>query len=58
MKYVASPFVRRSVFEEMRKPNIMFLISSIENLAKIIMDSVKNYVRQCTNHVREDIKNI
>ena len=31
---------------------------SIENLTKIVMDSVKNYVRQCTNHVREDIQNL
>ena len=40
MKYVATPYVRGSVFEEMCKPNIMILISSIENVAKIVMDSV------------------
>ena len=34
------PFVRRSVFEEMCKPNVMFLISSIENFTKIVMDEV------------------
>jgi len=45
-------------FEEMSKPNIMIFNSSIENLTKIVMDSVKNYVRQCTNHVREDKKYI
>ena len=45
-------------FEEMYKQNIVILTSLIENLAKIVMDSVKNYVRQYTNHVRVDIKNI
>jgi len=44
--------------EEMSKPNIMIFNSSIENLTKIVMDYVKNYVRQCTNHVRKDIKNL
>jgi hypothetical protein len=43
--------------EEMCKPNIMFLISSIENVTKIVMNYVKNYVKQCTNHVIEDKKN-
>jgi len=42
----------------MCKANTMILNSSIENVTKIVMNYVKNYVKQCTYHVREDIKNI
>ena len=51
LRHLLSP----TFFEEMCKPNIMILNSSLENLTKMFMDFVKNDVRQCTNHVREDI---
>ena len=36
----------------------MILNSLIENLTKIVMVSVKNYVRHCTNHVRVGMLNL
>ena len=47
-------FCHQIFFGGMCKPNIMILNSSIENLTKIVKESVKNYNRQCTNHVWED----